>query len=249
MLSFCALLVVVALVSVGVTLALNTVDKTYTTNVVTIGEVKIELIDKYYDADGDMAQNKILNGGNTYQEPTTDNKDGIPPVFDKNTSVHKTVKVKNIGKFPCYVRLLVCTEWEYSGPDAERPVNLSGAIEWEPSSKWIEGDKIRLDDRWFTCYYYTDILYPQGDNAPGHEIKETDGFFTYNDPVKGLQQNMFHIGDYNKDLGSQATGHIFVRAQAVQSDYTSDDIGADSDKTFETDDLGRVVRWNDLLFE
>ena len=69
LLGFCALLVVVAMVSVGLTLALTTVDKTYTTNVVTIGEVKIELIDNYYDTD--MAAN-----GQTYTKTN-------PPVLNK----------------------------------------------------------------------------------------------------------------------------------------------------------------------
>ena len=46
------------MVSVGVTLALTKVEYPYTTNVVTIGEVRIELIDRYYDLDGDKQTNK-----------------------------------------------------------------------------------------------------------------------------------------------------------------------------------------------
>jgi len=252
LLGFCALLVVVAMVSVGVTLALTTVDKTYTTNVVTIGEVKIELIDKYYDLDGDKQINKdkAKNGANYYEK--TDDADAVPPVFDPNTNVAKTVKVKNIGKFPCYVRLLVYTEWTYSGPDSELPVRLTDKIEWKPSSKWIKGDKVTVDGKLFTCYYYTKIIYPQSDDNATHE-KETDGFFTYDDPENGLQQNMFHIGNYNKTFGSQATGHIIVKAQAVQSDYTEGELGDlgdyDTEKTFVRDAQGHIIRWNDLIFE
>lgn len=247
LLGFCALIVAVAGVSVGLTLALTTVDKTYTTNVATIGEVKIELIDKYYDADGEVVGDGKGDMSKNGQEYTEDD----PPVFGPDTTVHKTVKVKNIGKFPCYVRLLVYTEWVYSGPHSDLPVPLTDKIEWTPSSKWIKGDKVKVDGKLFTCYYYTEIIYPQSDDIPTHK-KETEGLFTYLDPEDGLQENMFHIGNYDKTYGG-STGHIIVTAQAVQSDYTEDELGDlndyDTKKTFVRDSQGHIVRWNDLIFE
>ena len=209
LLGFCALLVAVALVSAGVTLALTTVEYPYTTNVVTIGEVRIELIDNYYDSD-------MTANGQTYTE---DN----PPVFAPNTDVQKTVKVKNVGKYPCYVRLQVRKDWVYQ--EGMTQANLDAYITWTTSAKWIEGED--LDDG-YVYYYYTDILQP---NA------ETTGLFA---------SNQFHIGDYNKSYGSKSVGHIYVQAQAVQSDYTTGDFG--SGKTFETDSDGHVVKWNGLLF-
>jgi hypothetical protein len=265
LLGFCALLVAVAMVSVGLTLALTTVDKTYTTNVVTIGEVKIELIDNYYDTD--MAAN-----GQTYTKTN-------PPVFEPNKDVTKTIKVKNVGNYPCYVRLLVQKEWIYDQQDPQSGLQMlvdidapngetemsEQTIQWNVTSKWVRGlspvadsnnenayltedgqvvvenEMIRFDDRdWDYCYYYQEVL------APG---ASTDSLFV---------GNKFHIGDYsdNKTYASQTDGHIYVAAQAIQSDYVTeeDDFGdlvnpAQKSRTIFTKN-NKIVKWNDnLLFE
>ena len=219
LLGFCALLVV-AMVSVGVTLALTKVEYPYTTNVVTIGEVRIELIDRYYDLDGDKQTNKDkAKNGSAYSETN-------PPVFDANTDVAKTVKVKNIGNYSCYVRLQVQKEWIYQEGDTQ--TILDDYIQWQPSANWIEGED---EGDGYVYYYYTEPLDP-GD--------ETTGLFN---------GNKFHIGNYDKTFGSKAIGHIRVTAQAVQSDYTDGSFGElGSGKTFETKN-GHVVKWNNLLFE
>jgi len=249
LLGFCALIVAVAAVSVGLTLALTTVDKTYTTNVATIGEVKIELIDKYYDADGEVVGDGKGDMSKNGQEYTEDD----PPVFGPDTTVHKTVKVKNTGKFPCYVRLLVKQEWEYTETSVDPATHtasqvihdLSPFIEWTPNSKWVKGDEVTatVDDepQTFRCYYYTDILPVNG---------TTDGLFTYYDTKdKKTYENMFHIGDYTISEGLKAgLAHITVMAQAVQSDYTSGDFGKTDEYTFQTEN-GKVVKWNGLIFE
>lgn len=219
---FCVLLVVIAAVSVKLTLALTTVEP-YTTNVATIGEVKIALINVY---------NGITIDTDGKQAALTAN----PPVFEPNTDVPKTVKVKNVGKFPCYVRLIVEKEWIYRSGMSQ--YIMSDCISWQVNSKWvletgIDGD-FSYDD--YFCYYYTDILAPN---------EETDPLF---------KDNKFHIGNYDKTYGSQSNGHIYVQAQAVQSDNVPSDSFGDvgdltSTKTFVRNSEGKIVKWNGLYFE
>ena len=265
LLSFCALLVVVAMVSVGVTLALTKVAP-YTTNVVTIGEVKIELIDKYYDNEDKQTNKLIAENGENYSETN-------PPVFLPNSDVKKTIQVQNVGKYPCYVRLLVRKQWVYEGQDTETGQQMlfdidapngeeeleQQVIRWQVNSGWVRGITPQMDAEgnyiqengqvllenqtiefdeclWDYCYYYQNILYPN---------QKTEPLFV---------DNEFHIDYYNRDYGDKAVGHIFVAAQAIQSDYTQNAFGdlennADKDKTF-FKKSNKIVKWNDnLLFE
>ncbi len=88
MLGLCALIVAVAMVSIGVTLALDPITA-FETNVVVIGNINIKLNDEYVGNDMDT-----------------------PPVFNPGQTVDKKVSVTNTGDNPCYVRVLVNTSWE-----------------------------------------------------------------------------------------------------------------------------------------
>ena len=190
---FCVLLVAIAIVSVKITLALNTVKQPISTNVATIGEIKIKLIDEYYEA-SDMTKNH-----QTYDKDH-------PPVFKRGDDVTKTVYVQNVGEHPCYVRLLVRKEWVYQDPDTLALFDLDNPtgdaeeedqiITWTVNDEWVRG-KPSDDYPDYYIYYYKTPLSARGG--------KTQSLF---------KDNQFHIGRYDLDA------HIYVMAQAVQSDST-----------------------------
>lgn len=126
----CALIVAVALVSVGVTMAAWNAS-TSETNVVTIGNVKIDLIDTY------TPQNNVSPG----------------------VDVEKVVSVKNIGNTSCYVRLFVKKEWlTDTGAVTDLSVDL---IKPQYKSGWVKGTCPSGGDyTGYECYYYQSELAP-----------------------------------------------------------------------------------------
>lgn len=85
LLGFCALIVAVAMVSIGVTLALLRKESDEV-NVITIGNVDIDLYDNFPD------QGKTKTPG--------------------DTAIPKVIRVDNTGNLPCYVRLKVKKQWK-----------------------------------------------------------------------------------------------------------------------------------------
>ena len=99
---FCALIVAVAMISVGATLAVDEISKSET-NIVVFGNVNIELIDDFPNKPPSV-------------EPTGGN-------------VPKTVSVKNIGTSNCYVRILVNKSWfDTDGESLATKIDLDSNI-------------------------------------------------------------------------------------------------------------------------
>ena len=138
LLGFCALIVAIAFVSVGVTMAIWS-GSTRETNVVTIGNVRIELIDIY--------------------------EHGEDPVFipKNDATIDKTVSVKNIGNQKCYVRLLVKTGWYDENNNLDTSV-AKDFIEpvYDTTGNWVKVDPI---DGW-DVFYYQSILSPDETAVP-----------------------------------------------------------------------------------
>lgn len=127
----CALIVAVALVSVGVTMAAWNA-QTSETNVVTIGNVKIDLIDTY------TPQNNVSPG----------------------VEVDKIVSVKNTGNTSCYVRVFVKKEWltDKGVATTEPSVDL---IKPQYKSGWVKGTcPSGSEYTGYECYYYQSELAP-----------------------------------------------------------------------------------------
>ena len=212
----CALIVAVAMVSVGVTLAAG--KPNFETNVVVIGEIKIGLIDEYYEIQPDYVSSEDSD-----KHYTEDN----PPVFSPDTTVKKNISVENIGRYPCYVRLLVKRIWSKGSTD------LSGYITIPyDEDNWYKGDDIDG----FECYYYKNIL-GVGERAPD------------------LCHN-FKLGKFNVSQVGGTMGDIKVYAQGVQSDYTDIQTlanGTDAEIAASTGTIvknpdGMIVKWNGLVF-
>lgn len=135
LLGLCALMVAVAMVSVGVTLAAWTTPAKNETNVITLGSVKIKLIDEY------------------------ERNDSVSP----NVSVDKKVSVTNTGNSPCYVRILVKRSWKQpSGKPAADPdwilyTHQVGGTETDGynNADWTKGADVTVDSVVYECYYYT----------------------------------------------------------------------------------------------
>lgn len=129
----CALIVAVALVSVGVTMAAFNV-KTSETNVVTIGSVKIKLIDEYPE-------------------------EGVGGV-DPGETVDKKVSVENVGSKPCYVRVYVKKEW-FDDKGAATGEVSADLIHPQYKSGWVKGNcPSGADYEGYDCYYYQQSLAP-----------------------------------------------------------------------------------------
>lgn len=138
LLGLCALMVAVAMVSIGVTLAVDPVTA-YETNVVVIGNVDIKLNDDY-----------IGNGKST------------PPVFNPGATVDKTVSVTNTGNNPCYVRVLVKTSWKDKD---ERDISSYITLGINKNYWYTDGETTTVDEETYVIYYYKDIVPSSGTEA------------------------------------------------------------------------------------
>lgn len=224
LLGLCALIVAVAMVSVSVTLA--TGKPNFETNVVVIGNVKIDLIDEYYEKQPDFNPDDPEGTGKHY---TKEN----PPVLNPKTTVNKNISVKNIGEFPCYVRLLIKREWKVGTQ------NYSGLIQLNiDETNWYKGSNVGD----YECYYYKNILPAKaGENSVAPSLCKT-----------------FYLGDFDPDEVAGTTGDIHVYAQAVQSDnvdiqqLTNDSAAsiAASTGTIVKNSSGMIVKWDsNLVFD
>ena len=135
MLGLCALIVAVAMVSIGVTLALDPITA-FETNVVVIGNINIKLNDEYVGNDMDT-----------------------PPVFNPGQTVDKKVSVTNTGDNPCYVRVLVEKIWE----DTDGR-NISGYITLNVNKDYwyTKGETTTVGGETYQIYYYKDIVPSSG---------------------------------------------------------------------------------------
>ena len=134
---FCALIVAVAMISVGVTLAADTMSKEET-NIVVFGNVDIGLIDEYPDT---------------------------PPVVEpEGATVSKTVSVKNIGTHDCYVRILLNKSWyDSNGTSIADKINPDFNFDdWYTE----DSAKTTIDGTEYQIYYYNQILEPGQDATP-----------------------------------------------------------------------------------
>ena len=144
LLGLCALIVAVAMVSVGVTLAANNNKPNFETNVVVIGNIDIDLIDEYYEVQSDYDSDP--DGEKHYDE---DN----PPSVLPETTVDKVISVKNVGTNPCYVRLLIRRVWNVNGSDLKDKITLN-----IHTADWTKGADINVGGVAYECYYYNKIL-------------------------------------------------------------------------------------------
>lgn len=198
-----ALIVAVAMVSVGVTLALYSSEKAET-NVLTIGDVDIELEEEF-------TENQVLSPG--------------------TASVTKVVTVTNTGNLPCYARILVRREWrnggthvDNTGPDNEgKGIHVDMIKPNYPSlgagKDWYKGDDVTLNDGTYECYYYKNVL------GVGDKTSPLMSSFDFVKTVNGITFDTEKYGGY--------TGVITVYAQAIQSSYLADNdlIWSDASKT------------------
>ena len=147
---FFALIVAVAAVSVGVTLAAWSVQGS-TTNVITIGQVNVELIDQYPDGVNEISP---------------------------NADISKVVAATNTGNVDCYIRVLLKKHWYTSYPDAPIPdrdlgqnkgagqdyskLLLSQIKPDYETDKWYRGS----DVDGYECWYYKEIVAPNESADP-----------------------------------------------------------------------------------
>lgn len=137
LMGFLALIVAVAIVTVGVTMAVWS-GSTRETNVVTIGNVRIELIDIY-------------------------DYDDVPIFSPSNeNTIAKTVSVKNIGNTKCYVRVLVKKGWyDKNGNEVDIAKEFIDP-QYDTTGMWIKGTPVPNYSE-YDVYYYQDVLNPQTD--------------------------------------------------------------------------------------
>ncbi len=139
----CALIVAVALVSVGVTMAAFSA-MTRETNVVTIGSIKIKLIDEYPE----------------------EGVSGVTP----DQEVDKVVSVQNTGNQSCYVRLFIKKQW-FDADGIETSVVSTDLIQPQYKSGWVKGQcPSGSEYSGFECYYYQ---YELGKGATADSLFDT----------------------------------------------------------------------------
>ncbi len=189
LMGFCALIVAIAMVSVGVTMAIWQ-GSTKETNVLTIGNVKIELID-------------------IYDYPKDD-----PPEFQpsNDNAISKKVSVKNVGNTLCYVRVLIKKEWtDASGNEVAGLSTGLIAPHYDPTGQWVRGTNLDGEYSGYEVYYYQNKL------EPGKEALEplfSEFYFRESYTDNDGATYTFNISEYGGKFGN-----IKVLAQAVQSEY------------------------------
>jgi len=204
----CALIVAVAMVSVASTLALFDPQPNFETNIVVIGDIAIDINDEYYEEQPDYDPD----------DPEKNYSKDNPPVFNPDVDVTKHVSVTNIGKNPCYVRLLMRKIWkDNNGKD------ISNLITYTINSEyWYRGEDFTVDGVAYECYYYKDIL-----------------------PVGARAKNLideFHIGTFSLDEAAGSEGDIKVLAHGVQSENIEPSETAGS--PIEKNSAGMITKWN-----
>lgn len=123
-------MVAIACVGVGVTLATWSA-KTSATNIVTLGNIDVDLIDEYPD----------------------EGVSGVKP----GQVVDKVVSAKNTGTEPCYVRIYVKKEWRDPSGNVTTAVPVSYIIPQFNTTDWVKGQS---SDPAYDCYYYQSIVTP-----------------------------------------------------------------------------------------
>ena len=133
LLGLCALMVAVAMVSIGVTLAVTMKEVTaFETNVVVIGDIKIRLNDVY---------------------------EGNGQKVSPGQTVDKTVSVTNTGDNPCYVRVLVEKIWEDTdGRNISGYITLNVNKDYW----YTKGETTTVGGETYQIYYYKDIVPSSG---------------------------------------------------------------------------------------
>ena len=146
LLGLCALIVAVAMVSVGSTFALFDPQPNFETNIVVIGDVAIELNDEYYEEQPDYDPD----------DPEKNYNEDNPPEFSPDIDVTKYVSVTNIGNNPCYVRVLMRRIWKDNNDQ-----DISDKISYTINSDfWYKGDDYEIGGVEYECYYYKLPLAP-----------------------------------------------------------------------------------------
>lgn len=218
MLGLCALIVAVAMVSVGVTLAVTMKEVTaFETNVVVIGNIKIHLNDEYVGNDMDT-----------------------PPVFNPGQTVDKKVSVTNTGDNPCYVRVLVNTSWEDTdGRDISNYITLNVNTNYW----YTEEETTTVGGETYQIYYYKDIVPSSGTEAqrttkPLFETFSIKNYSNEIDKVGGTNGSIKVMAQAvqsdNVNWTPAGMGGTVEKAQVLG---WSDD-----------DDAVYVVKWNNLIF-
>ena len=237
MLGFFALLLAIALVSVGITLAAQQ-GSSNGTNIVTIGQVKIELL--VSSTDMDKAQSPAADPSQTAAQNGEEEEDLTEVQTEGQYS--KYIAVKNTGNYPCYVRLLVKKEWYIPDADPHKVEDIyrredltrrertsRGIIHLNINENyWTRGD----DYGEYECYYYNMEL-PKGETTPA--LCET-----------------FSMAEFGPEYNT-LYGNIKVMAHAVQSEYVTTK-GDDATVKIEVEQTPngpkqKITAWHNLAFD
>lgn len=224
-----ALLLAVGLVSIGVTLAAQQ-GSSNGTNIVTIGQVKIEL------HEDSSRPSKVETVSAEQQEEMPDDEtgdeSGADPEVETGQTYKKEVSVKNIGNYSCYVRILVKKEWyepygdklDKTKTDKEQGSKGIIVLNLPNPDDWTKGANVNG----YECYYY---------NYELDKEKETSLLF---DTFTMAEFDAAYNGYY---------GHIRILAEAVQSEYVTT-MGSNPTVTIQQTDSGqKITAWSrDLVF-
>ncbi|MDE7424156.1 MAG: hypothetical protein K2N51_10800 [Lachnospiraceae bacterium] len=213
--------------AIGITIAYAAVDKMINTatNVATVGNVRIELIDK-----NDETVNLYS------KEPGFKNKEVIP-----GDKISKIVSVKNTGDYAACIRLKVKKEWGWRNvlvsneptPDPKTITTAAIVLNYDKTLWKLATERnIENEDEGYEYYYYKDYV------RAGEEIFFMDTFYVDENEI------------YNDQMSPNVMGTIKVEAEAVQADYYAYDNKGNRLETgkLKTDAEGYVIGWKGVSF-
>lgn len=191
------------------------------TNVVTIGNVDVELTMETHDAGEITPQDKIDN----------------------------IVSVKNIGNYPAYIRMFVKKHWEITeggkeltqGEIAEKYPELSiNAIDIQLEDGWTKGESSSLYDG-YECYYYNNPV--PGAKARWNVTQFSDSYELKTEEITGdggLTNEL--LTTFTKN-GAKVYGYYEVIVEAIQADTC---IPVTTEVEVEEKVEKRITDWNDI---
>lgn len=151
-------------VAIGITIAYAAVGNT-TTNVVTVGNVKIELM-------------------NEDDEEVNANNNPNPKAVMPGDKISKVVKVKNVGDYAAYIRVKVKKEWENNS--TVKPLTAAAIVPLEEEG-WVLGTG---EDKGYDYYYYQSIVPATKKEITFMNYYELDSALIDNDTLNANYKNV-----------------------------------------------------------
>ena len=210
------------MVSIGVTLALDPVTA-FETNVVVLGNVKIDLIDEY------------IGREDPYDEDH-------PPQFNPGATVDKVVAVENTGAHPCYVRVGVNKKWlDNNNRNIASYITLNiNQAYWFESNETIQDN----DGVEYQLFYYKDEL-GVGDRT--ESLFETFKIKDY--AVLGETAAVGgSVGSITVIAQAVQSEHVSVAAADFHGTEKEGTIERDTIPIDEDTSVDYIVNWNGLTF-